>query len=346
MKESTIDYKGIVDKERNPFSVPSWCREGSPEGSGRAFQQTAFENFQKVLDKGGRIADIKEPHYEKYATFQAIRWGYAVKEGDRIILTKEGKRNGLRSSFNVTSEKNMPEEVTSSLKENTFDSKQLETQISHSNAKLNPNRNELIEVLKGYDLNATIIKYLNADNLKNKSPHQIFKNHTFGNSISRAFHHESPSIQYQQWADKININDVLTSMKNITTQKEYYSFLYKIALSLENSWNDKNENGGISKMNIGISLKIMNLLMKHLTFVHLKDNTKLISYLHVPWDKFTLHPLKNIWTGNPKIDSSSSQGFVKNERQYLELHDLISSITSQAGVDRIAYEFWAWDKEH
>ena len=66
----------------------------------------------------------------------------------------------------------------------------------------------------------------------------------------------------------------------------------------------------------------------------------------MPWDKFTLQPLRKIWNGNPRIGSSSSQGFVKNLEQYLELHSLITNIVSQAGVDRIAYEFWAWDKEH
>jgi hypothetical protein len=122
--------------------------------------------------------------------------------------------------------------------------------------------------------------------------------------------------------------------------------LFEIADSLVKSWNDKNEKGGISKMNIGISLKIMNLLMKHLTFVHFGDNSNLISYLHVPWDKFTLQPLHKIWKGSPRIDSSSSQGFVKNLDRYLELRNLITNIVSQAGLDRIAYEFWAWDKGH
>lgn len=90
MEGVIINYKGIVDKERNPFSISSWCKEynkGNPEGSGKAMQPTAIANFQKILEKGGRISDVIDPHYEKYAVFQAIRWGYAKKEGDRIVPT-------------------------------------------------------------------------------------------------------------------------------------------------------------------------------------------------------------------------------------------------------------------
>lgn len=85
----TITYSGVVDKERNPFSIPSWCKEGIPEGSGRQMQPTSIENFQRILENGGRIADVLEPHYEKYAAFQAIRWGYAKVEGDVIIPTQK-----------------------------------------------------------------------------------------------------------------------------------------------------------------------------------------------------------------------------------------------------------------
>lgn len=348
MKENVIFFKGIVDNERNPFSKPSWCQEHSarnPEGSGKEMQQTAIENFQRVVDKGdengARIGDIKEPHYEKYATFQAIRWGYAVKQGSRILPTKEWDKISPKRGFNKSYPIIKPQEQNisnSHLKPTIF----REVNDSSSNSE----QSELIETLKSFNLNDAIWKYLNEGNLKAKSASQIFKNFTFGNSIARAFHRESPSVQYQHWADQINIKEVLAKLSKISNQKEYDTFLFEIADSLVNSWNDKNENGGMSKMNIGISLKIMNLLMKHITFVHFGVKSNITNYLHVPWDKFTLQPLRKIWNGNPRIDSSSSQGFVKNLEQYIELHTLITNIVVQAGVDRIAYEFWAWDKEH
>lgn len=348
MKENTIIYKGIVDKERNPFSTPSWCLEHSarnPEGSGREMQQTAIENFQRVVDKGDengvRIEDIKEPHREKYATFQAIRWEYAVRKGIRIVPTKEWDKISPKRGFTKSYNKSEPQEksiLNSHLKTTIY------REANYPSSS--PEQSKLIENLESFDLNVAIRNYLNEGNLKAKSAPQILKKFTFGNSIARAFHHESPSVQYQRWADQIKIKEVLTTLSKISNQEEYDTFLFEIADSLVTSWNDKNENGGISKMNIGISLKIMNLLMKHLTFVHFGDKSNIIRYLHVPWDKFALRPLHNIWNGNPRIDSSSSQGFVKNIEQYLELHTLITSIVFQAGVDRITYEFWAWDNEH
>jgi hypothetical protein len=348
MKENVIIYKGIVDKERNPFSKPSWCLEHSarnPEGSGKEMQQTAIENFQRVVDKGDengvRIDDIKEPHYERYATFQAIRWGYAVRQGTRIVPTKEWVEISPKRGFNQSYPSIKPQEESIS---NSHFKPEIHREVTYSSR--NSEQSDLIETLKSFDLNDAIWNYLNEDNLKAKSASQILKNFTFGNSIARAFHHESPSVQYQHWADQIKIKEVLATLSNISNQQEYDTFLFKIADSLVKSWNDKNENGGMSKMNIGISLKIMNLLMKHLVFVHFGDKAHLISYLHVPWDKFTLQPLRKIWNGNPRIDSSASQGFVKNVEQYLELHSLITNIVSKAGVDRITYEFWAWDNEH
>lgn len=84
-----INYKGIIDKELNPFSRPSWCREGNPEGSGRKMSKKRMQEFKKLLDKGCTIADIKEPNFEKYPAFQAIRWEYAMKVGDKLIPTKK-----------------------------------------------------------------------------------------------------------------------------------------------------------------------------------------------------------------------------------------------------------------
>jgi hypothetical protein len=349
MKENPIVYKGIVDENRNPFSIPSWCKEHStrdPEGSGREMQQTAIENFQRVISKGDdngvKIEDIKEPHREKYATFQAIRWGYAEKQDKRIVPTKEWDKISPKREFNKSYTK-------IKLKDKGISNSHSETTIYrkvNTSCTNNIEQSQLIENLKSFDLNVTIRNYLNEDNLKYKSASQIFKNYTFGNSIARAFHHESPSVQYQRWTDQIIIKDVLDTLSKISNQEKYDTLLFEIANSLVKSWSDKNEKGAMSKMNIGISLKIMNLLMKHLTYVHLGNNSNLIKYLHVPWDKFTLQPLHKIWNGNPQIGSSSSQGFVKNLEQYLELHTLITNIVSQAGVDRIAYEFWAWDKEH
>jgi len=344
MGEYSINFKGIVDKERNPFSIPFWRKEHSAigaEGSGRPMQPTAIENFQKVLDKGGRLENIKETHREKYATFQAIRWGYAIVEGYKVIPTQKWAEISPKGDF-------IPKGKRKIKKVETNSQEQIVSNITKSTpTKLTQafKEQELIFVLKDYKLKPTVVKYLDNSNLKLKTPTEILRNFTFGNSISRAFHYESPSVQYDKWASTIDAFQILNELKKACNQVEFDEILFRIAYSLYNSWKINNEKGLPSKMNIGIALKITNLLMKHLVFVNLPDRKDLIRFLHVPWDKFTLLPLKHIWSGNPRIDSSASQGFVKSMEQYIELHNFITELTERAGVKRITYEFWAWDNE-
>jgi hypothetical protein len=84
-----ILFKGVVDKELNPFSIPSWCKEGNPEGSGRIMSDKRMGQFLTILTKGARIAEIKQTNFEKYPVFQAIRWEFAVVVGDKLITTEK-----------------------------------------------------------------------------------------------------------------------------------------------------------------------------------------------------------------------------------------------------------------
>jgi len=95
MEKAYPIYKGIIDEKLNPFSKPSWRKEGNPEGSGREMTEKRMEQFKKVLIKGGLVADIKQPNYERYPAFQAIRWGYAKLEGKKLITTKKWDENKL-----------------------------------------------------------------------------------------------------------------------------------------------------------------------------------------------------------------------------------------------------------
>lgn len=332
MKEKRPVFKGIVDKKLNPFSRPSWCREGKPEGYGRKMSKKRMLDFQKILDKGGKISDIKEPNSEEYAAFQAIRWAYAI-----IKLVPTEKWNENRPIINIESRSESKNEIQRSyIKRKT---------VKKPNFVIN--ESDLIESLRNFDLHYSIQKYLNKDNLINKTANEIYKSYTFGNSIARAFRNEyHPSQQYKNWTETTCIDEILIKLNNISNQNNYDVFLFQMANSLVESWESKTDKGADSRMNIGISLKIVNLLMKHLTFVHLRSNSKLISYLHVPWDKFTLRLLTDIWVGKPRINNSSSQGFVNNKKQYLELHSFITNIVRQAGVDRIVYELWAYDYKH
>jgi hypothetical protein len=329
MGEFSIKFKGIVDKVKNPFSTPSWSKEHPSNGelgSGKSMQRTAIENFQKVLDKGGWLENIVEPHREKYATFQAIRWGYAIVEGNKVVPTPEWNEISSKSGYIPTGRRKL-------------------TRIKKTSNAISSEQ-KLIEQLKNFKLKPAVSNYLDNTNLKLKNPNEILRKFTFDKSISRAFHYESPSIQYEKWASTMDAYQIIRKLEKVKKQSDYDELLFKIANSLKNSWKVKNEKGQTSKMNIGIALKIINLLMKHLVYVNLKERKDLIRFLHVPWDKFTLQPLKNIWLGTPRIVSNSSQGFVKSKEQYIELHNFITTLTNKTGVKRIIYEFWAWDSKH
>ncbi len=329
MGEFSIKFKGIVAKVKNPFSTPSWSKEhlsNGELGSGKPMQPTAIENFQKVLNKGGWLENIIEPHKEKYATFQAIRWGYATVEGNKVVPTSKWNEISPKSGYIPTGKRKLTKIIKSS---NAIISEQ-----------------KLIEELKKFKLKPAVSNYLDKANLKLKNPNEILRKFTFDKSISRAFYYESPSIQYEKWASTMDAYQIVIKLQKVKKQSDYDELLFRIANSLNNSWKVKNENGQTSKMNIGIALKITNLLMKHLVYVNLKERKDLIRFLHVPWDKFTLQPLKSIWLGTPRIVSNSSQGFVKSKEQYMELHNFITTLTDKIGVKRIRYEFWAWDNKH
>lgn len=205
---------------------------------------------------------------------------------------------------------------------------------------------DIIKSLRQYNPSNDIDKYLNNKGLRFKSAEEILNNFTFGNNIARAFRKQNPGNQYKKWASKNNGNEIVSQLKSVSTQAEYDSILLKYAESLVQSWEKFDINGNQTNMNIGVSLKIINLLMKHLTFVHLPSNKKVQSYLHVPWDKFTLTPIRKIWNGYPRIPKNPTQGFVKTREQYFDLLNFITELTKQANVNRIIYEFWSFDQLH
>ena len=303
------------------------------------------------MDGNGRTMRIWLDILLKNKLERVVNWQYV----DKILYLQAMERSPINDleirtllSDNLTEEINNREVIFKGIDQSYYyEGYKKKTAQLKEKVESNLIREQiLIEKLKVYELKSAVFSYLDNGNLKLKTPNEILRNFTFGNSISRAFHHESPSIQYKNWASGIDASQIVSNLKKVKCQSDYDEILYSTASSLDNSWNVKNEKGFPSKMNIGIALKINNLLMKHLVFGNLFERTDLVGFLHVPWDKFTLQPLKYIWKGSPKIDGNSSQGFVKTEEQYLELHEFITKITQKANVTRINYEFWAWDSEH
>jgi hypothetical protein len=204
--------------------------------------------------------------------------------------------------------------------------------------------NELVAKLRSFH-SAPIIERYRSRDLAGKSPKELLE-WTMGSSIYRAFRYETPSLRWMRWRCHSDVELLLKKLDTIKDQETFNCFAIELGESLVTDWGTTNDRGEASKMNIGVAMKIVNLVLKHLSFSDTSRNPSLIKWLHVPWDKFTLRPLCEIWRGHPVIPNSPSMGFVKNLTMYQQLHSLISGIAQEAGVARIIYEFWAWDAAH
>jgi len=205
-------------------------------------------------------------------------------------------------------------------------------------------RDELVDQLRSFRSEPVIERYQQRD-LAGKSLRELLK-FTVDRTIYRAFHHETPSKRYARWRWHDNAELLLQNLDGIGDQETFDRFAIEIGESLVADWGEKNDLGEPGRMNIGVAMKITNLALKHVSFSDHSRNPGLTEWLHVPWDSFTLRPLRNIWAVHPVIPKNPSQGFVKNLDMYQQLHSLITDITEQAGVSRITYEFWAWDTAH
>lgn len=206
-------------------------------------------------------------------------------------------------------------------------------------------RSELVAHLRSFDASPIIERY-RSQYLSGKLPRELLEKYTVDKTIYRAFPHERPSLRYKRWRWYSRAELLMERLDAIRDQETFDRFAIELGDSLVLDWGATNDLGKPGKMNIGVAMKIVNIAIKHLSFSDPQRNPSLIEFLHVPWDKFTLGPLRTIWREHPAIPTSPGMGFVKNLATYRQLHLLISSIAQDAGVPRIVYEFWKWDAAH
>ncbi len=205
-------------------------------------------------------------------------------------------------------------------------------------------RQELIKQLRQFQAKPVIDRYRKRD-LDGKSPQDIL---TFAvdNTIYRAFHYETPSLRYSKWRWHKAPHTLVANLNALEKQEQFDQFAFDIGMSLVSDWGKTNERGRPTRMNIGVAMKITNLVLKHLAFSEHVQNIKVIGWLHVPWDSFTLKPLHSIWQGRPPIPRKPSQGFVRDLSMYHQLHLFLSEIAVEADIPRIHYEIYTWDLTH
>lgn len=176
-----------------------------------------------------------------------------------------------------------------------------------------------------------------------------------GKNTFRAFHHMPlpPSEVYREWASKKIRNKKFTkALIAMTSEDQYDAWIRNLGRSFARHWEDKM--GSEYALSYGPSRKLPNLLMK--TFIlweELDDaiRTRLMCYIHIPLDSFSLVGMRCCIKEFPtrlksSIPASATMSFVYDDQIYSEIQQIIREITARAGVPPIYFDVLAWNKAH
>jgi hypothetical protein len=135
------------------------------------------------------------------------------------------------------------------------------------------------------------------------------------------------------------------------SQKYYDSVVFYYTNSLINYWSS-NININDERIGYGPASKLFNLLVKSIQQSTVFRRNRIYPFLHVPFDKYSLVPLRLIINDisgvnyKMQIPGNATMGFIANKELYTVIHSAITRITKAADIDRIVYDYWAWDGTH
>ena len=178
---------------------------------------------------------------------------------------------------------------------------------------------------------------------------EILEKPGVGGNTFRRFSHmpEKPSEVYKAWASKFSCDaryvKYIDELLCIDSSEDYNKWISKLSKSLNRFWY---RHMG-QEMDYASRRKLPNLFLKRLVlWDELKSPTRnrLIRYLHIPWDKYTLAGIRNCV--EDRIPKNATMGFVDNRIIYNTLQQAIRRIAKKAGVPPIYYEVLLWDLNH
>lgn len=84
--KNTIGETGIIDEVNNPFgrNRQSWIEQGYGLTKHRKAQLMPLLNMQTE-----QILDYRPENEAKYVAFIAIRWGFAILSGEKLVRTQK-----------------------------------------------------------------------------------------------------------------------------------------------------------------------------------------------------------------------------------------------------------------
>jgi hypothetical protein len=175
-----------------------------------------------------------------------------------------------------------------------------------------------------------------------------------GRNTFRAFHHQpkKPGETFRAWAQEAISEARVASLRRVGSHPEYSRWLYGLSDHFRAFWRDQMLGNDIS---YGPSLKLPNLVMRHVClYKGLSDELveKLVWYLHVPLDSFTIQAVAQCVDLFPnkeaigKIPASATMSFIKNREMYEAFQEGIRQMAAEVGVPPITLDYVAWDSSH
>ena len=196
--------------------------------------------------------------------------------------------------------------------------------------------------------NAQDFQFPTRNNLKTK---RDIINYSVDQTIFRALgvDNHKPSVVYRNWAS-INFESLHFQLNNCQNQGDYDQIIKTFTDSLLIGWT----NATNSKLIYGPASKIVNLLIKEIQETDQFMIKTIIPFQHVPWDSYTLRPLRNIINEltiinyRINIPTSAAMSFVNSPELYDALQKAIFKLYSmiEGQPPTICFDYFAWNDNH
>ena len=172
-----------------------------------------------------------------------------------------------------------------------------------------------------------------------------------GGSTFRSFQKlaRRPSVVFREWAAD-RLSSSLPTMAAIADESGYAHHLEGHARHLTRYWLAQ----GKRPLKFGPGRKLLDLLFKGVIRhqqISNPDRARLIRFLHVPLDSFSLIAVRHCAASGEfgprlSIPAKAKMGFVVSAAQYNQLQQVMRAIGAAAGVAPICIDLVAWDQNH
>ncbi|HEY6290627.1 MAG TPA: hypothetical protein VI455_03570 [Terriglobia bacterium] len=199
----------------------------------------------------------------------------------------------------------------------------------------------LIERLVAF--RAKLPEWFDFDDLKSR---EYVIQHCVGRSTFRALHGTPPSEIFRDWGKKSLDTWLGTrTLDRLSTQIAYDDWVRRESRKLRSYWKRQSK----TPISFAHRRKLVDLLMKEVARLQELDKPvrkRLIRWLHVPLDTYSLAAIRNCNELPFKITKSASMGFVRNRTAYDALQKTVGRVARRARVSPIMLDILLWNGPH